>query len=162
MIAKRTGCRRGRILVFKHRRLARFRMHIADPFLDRDELLTTVCPVWPKPGTNQNHSWLLKDMIAAVKAGSYAPPDVAKVQGLAADMKANPPKELGPLVGYQCPNSIHLEDGTNRVTAAGVADVITRDGSHIHRCSPSRIALTRGCNSFSGLAASSRRRLQAS
>src|SRR5258708_7136204 len=92
--------------------------------LDREELLNTVFPVWPKPGTNQTHSWLLKDMIAAVKAGSYTPPDVAKVQALAADMKSNPTKKLGPLVGYQCRNRIHLEDGTNRVTAAGIADVI--------------------------------------
>jgi hypothetical protein len=92
--------------------------------LDRDQLLSTVYPVWPKPGTNQNYSWILRDMIAALKAGSFSPPDPAKVQALSADMKANPPKQIGPLIGYQCSNGIYLEDGTNRLAAAGTADVI--------------------------------------
>ena len=63
-------------------------------------------------------------MIAAVKAGSYSPPDAKRVQALANNMKANPPKDLGPLVGYQDPGKILLEDGHNRLTAAGMVDFI--------------------------------------
>src|SRR5436305_757625 len=54
--------------------------------LDRNELLTLVYPVWPKPGLG-NHSWTLKEMTDAMELGTFPVP--SEVTKLEAAMKAS-------------------------------------------------------------------------
>jgi hypothetical protein len=84
-------------------------------FLDRNELLTLVYPVWPKPSF-ANHSWTLKEMTDAMQLGTFPVP--SDVTDLETKMRASF-RPIDPLIGYNMPTGrIHLEDGNNRVTAA--------------------------------------------
>jgi len=92
--------------------------------LDQAELLSNVRPVWPREGL-PNHSWSLREMIAAIQGGDFTPQKWDKVQKCEAEMRAQPPRDIGSLIGYRMgPKYIDLEEGNTRVTAAALASVL--------------------------------------
>jgi hypothetical protein len=93
--------------------------------LNQNELLARVFAVWHPPGF-ANYSWSLGEMIAAIEAETFTPPPEKwnAVQRLEAEMRTEPPSCIGPLIGYQYPGRIHLEDGHTRVAAASLAKAL--------------------------------------
>jgi hypothetical protein len=92
--------------------------------LDRKELLNMVSPVWSPSGFGFGF-WCLGQMLEAVQAGSFELPQPNNVEDIRTSMRADPMRGLPPLVGYwRGPEIIDLDDGHNRITAAGLEGVI--------------------------------------
>jgi hypothetical protein len=91
--------------------------------LDETELLA-VRTVWVPPGKD-NYSWSLGEMFDALIDGSFRSPDGNKLEKRIQSFRANPPSDLGKLIGYQL-NSVHigLEEGHNRLAAAAVVGIL--------------------------------------
>jgi hypothetical protein len=92
--------------------------------LDHQELLSTVRPVWC-PHAQPDYCWTLEEMFAAVRAGTFKPPEPNNVPALEADMKLQFRDDDFLLIGYRdIPKGIRFEDGHNRATAAFLAGVL--------------------------------------
>lgn len=92
--------------------------------LDREELLSKLRPVWC-PHESPDYCWTLKQMFTAIRAGTFKPPEPNTVPKLEAEMKAQFRDTDFLLIGYwHNRESILLEDGHNRVTAAFLAGAL--------------------------------------
>lgn len=92
--------------------------------LDRDEFLAEVRPIWVPPG-QPPYCWTLGQMLAAVQAGTFKPPEPNRVSELVTAMGTRFRETEFVLVGYRdLARGILLEEGHNRVTAAYLAGVI--------------------------------------